>query len=311
MSPDRNERLTAGYSSFALELVQGVVVITLNRPEKRNCLNRAFWHELPQALAWAALQPQARCVLLRAEGPVFTAGIDLDILRQLGLLGQKLESSRRADYLRRTVLSLQQTVSALEQCPLPVIAAVQGQCLGGGLDVISAADIRLAEPNSAFVPMEVDLGFVPDLGTVQRLSKSLAPALVADWLMTGRTVDGAAALQMGYVSRLAASADELNELGMSVALQIASKSPVAMRGIKDTARFAQEHGVAASLRYVAAWQSGVFPGRDLGESISARCEKREPRFAPLANDLPMFGAWDDASEMLLENPENKDSIREK
>ncbi|MGJ8669902.1 MAG: enoyl-CoA hydratase-related protein [Oceanococcus sp.] len=311
MSRDRDESLVDRYSSFALELAQGVVVITLNRPEKRNCLNRAFWYELPQALAWAALQPQARCVLLRAEGPVFTAGIDLDILRQLGQLGQSLESSRRADYLRRTVLSLQHTVSALEQCPLPVVVAVQGQCLGGGLDLISAADIRLAEPRSTFVPMEVDLGFVPDLGTVQRLSKSLAPAVVADWLMTGRAVDGAAALQMGYVSRLAGSADALHELGMSVALQIASKSPVAMRGIKDTARFAQEYGVAASLRYVAAWQSGVFPGRDLSESIRARSDKREPIFEHMANDLPMFGAWDDASEMLLENLENKDSTREK
>lgn len=284
--------LDHAFSSFAFAVVNGVAQITLNRPDKRNCLTRAFWTEWPRALALAESKPEVRCVLLVADGPIFSAGIDLAVLQQLCSLGEGLEASRRGEHLRRTVLSLQHSINATEACPLPVIAAVQGACLGGALDLICAADLRLAEQSASFQPLEVDLGFVPDLGTVQRLSHSLPPALVNDWLMSCQALRAERALRFGFISRLAESAEELRDLALQTAADLARRSPQALRGIKETARYTRDHGIHASLRYTAAWQSGVFPGADLEEALQARQQGRAPRFANLAADLATPGAWD-------------------
>ncbi len=283
---------TQEFSSFAYVRDDGVINIRLNRPQKRNCLTRAFWRELPLALDQAARDPDARCVLLDADGDMFTAGIDIEILQFVQGQGAQMEEARKADYIRRTVLSLQASVNALARCPLPVVAAIQGPCLGGGLDLVSAVDVRLAEVGTQFAPMELNLGFVPDLGTVQRLSAYLPPAWIADWLFTARVIDGSEALRIGYVSRVAESAEQLQTLGWQVARQIAANSPLALRGLKDTMSFARAHGVEAGLRYVAAWQGGYFPGADFDEAMQARSAKRAPRFEPLPNDQFVFGAFD-------------------
>ncbi len=289
MSPDMT---LPACDSLALVFEDGVLRLRLNQPDKRNCLTRAFWSELPAVVAWAERQPAVRCLMLEAEGPVFTAGIDLAVLQELDGLGAGLESSRRGDYLRRTVLSLQRSLSCLADTDLPVIAAIQGACIGGGLDLVCAADIRLASIQASFVPLEVDLGFVPDLGTVQRLSQQLPAALVNDWLMSCRSLSGEEALASGFVSRLSEEPDSLRRAARELAASIAARSPIALRGVKQSLRFTREHGLRASLQYTAAWQSGVFPGADLPEALAARAQGRAPRFDDLAADLSMPGADD-------------------
>lgn len=276
------------YESFDYREEAGVVQLSLNRPAKRNCLGAAFWFELPAALQRAAHSPSARCVLLEAQGPVFCAGIDLALLQELGGLGAGADGPRRADQLRRTVLSLQAAITALERCPLPVLAAVQGACIGGGLDLICAADLRLAEAGTRFTPMETDLGFVPDLGTVQRLATTLPPAVVAQWLYTCRPLGGAEAQAVGFVSQCFDDAQALATQALAMAREIARKPPTAVRGLKETLRFTRAHGVTAGLDFVAAWQGGMFPGADLEQCFAARREGGAAQFAPWPTAVP-FG----------------------
>ncbi|MGJ8661902.1 MAG: enoyl-CoA hydratase-related protein [Bacteroidota bacterium] len=283
---------TIEFSSFHFEVKSFVAHIVLNRSDKRNCLIREFWYELPQAIKLAERRADVRCILLRSEGRVFSSGIDLGVLEGLKKMGESLESSRRADHLRRTVLSLQNSISCLEDTRLPVIAAIQGACIGGALDLVCAADIRIAESAATFTPLEMDLGFVPDLGTVQRLTATLPYGVVADWLMDCRTISGDEANNMGFVSRVSADRTELKLLAITLAERIANRSPVAVIGAKELMKFTKEHGVKASLRYTAAWQSGVFPGKDLETCIRARQEKIHPELEGMADEQNLYGVED-------------------
>ncbi len=282
------------FSSFRYEVKSFVAHIVLNRVEKRNCLTRDFWYELPQAVKLAERNPDVRCILLRAEGSIFSAGIDLNVLNGLKTMGDDLEFSRKADHLRRTVLSLQDSVSSLEKTRLPVIAAIQGICIGGSLDLVCAADIRVAEVGASFTPMEMDLGFVPDMGTVQRLTATLPYSVVADWLLDCRTLSGEEAKRIGFVSRTCANAAELESMAISLAERIGRRSPVATMGAKEIMKFTRDHGISASLRYNAAWQSAVFPGNDVDQCMLARQSKTSPIHEGMADDLPLYGIEDTA-----------------
>lgn len=276
--------------AFRVSVRNGVARITLCRETKCNSLPRGFWRDLPRTMRELEHQPEVRVVLIDALGEHFSAGIDLGLLASLDKLGEGLESSRKAEQLRRIVLSLQATLNCLHDSPLPVVCAIQGQCIGGALDLVCAADIRIASTDASFVPMEINLGFVPDLGTVQRLSTLVTPAVANDWLMTGRPVSGEEARSIGFVSRCEAGPAALAQAAQAIASQIAEKSPVAVRGLKENLRFTREHGVRAGLQYVAAWQSGVFPGSDLAEAMQARQKHVSPRFSGLATAAPVPGA---------------------
>jgi enoyl-CoA hydratase len=282
-----------GFKSFRFNVEKMVAHIVLSNPEKRNCLTRDFWRELPLAVQYAESRGDIRCILIRAEGAMFSAGIDLAVLDSLKMLGDDLDVSRRADYLRRTILSVQNSISCLEKTHIPVVAAIQGACIGGALDLVCAADIRVVEIGTTLTPLEMDLGFVPDLGTVQRLTSTLPYGVVADWLMDCRSLTGSEANNVGFASRIAQSPEELVELGTSLAERIARRSPVAVRGAKETMKFTKVYGVEASLRYTAAWQSGAFPGDDINECFDAKREKRASNHSMMVDDRNLYGADDD------------------
>lgn len=283
----------SNFESFIFDVKNMVAHIVLNNPEKRNCLTRDFWRELPLAIKYAESRGDVRCILIRAEGTMFSAGIDLALLESLKVLGNGLDVSRRADYLRRTILSVQDSITCLEKTHIPVVAAIQGACIGGALDLVCAADIRIVEFGAKLTPLEMDLGFVPDLGTVQRLTSTLPYAVVADWLMDCRSLTGSEACTIGFASRLADTPEGLIELSRGLAERIARRSPVAVRGAKEMMKFTKMYGVEASLRYTAAWQSGAFPGDDISDCFEARQEKRAPNHAMMVDDLNLYGADDD------------------
>ncbi len=287
------------FFNFRFEVESLVGHIVLDRPEKRNCLTREFWRELPLAVKYAESRNDVRCILIRSEGSMFSAGIDLSVLTAFKSVAQDLDVSRKADYMRRTVLSIQDSISCIENSPLPVVAAIQGACIGGALDLVCAADIRLAEKNASLTPLEMDLGFVPDLGTVQRLAVMLPYGVVADWLMDCRSLSGDEAKDIGFVSRVAENAEELSEMAIGLAERIAKRSPVAVRGAKELIKFTQKHGVEASLRYTAAWQSGAFPGDDINECFAAKAKKATPTHAPMADDRNLFGIADDGVREII------------
>jgi enoyl-CoA hydratase len=264
-------------------------------PEKRNCLPREFWSVFPKALERARLDPEIRCVLITAEGPLFSSGIDLSLLEFIGQNGESLDETRRRELLRRTVLSLQASLSALACSPLPVIVAIQGGCVGGAFDLALAADIRLCEGQAYFVTKEMDLGFIPDLGTVQRLSTAVPPAVANDWLLTARQIPADEALRAGLVSRVAGSIEDLQTMAHMTAARIAALSPMATLGAKEMLQFTRTHGVEASLSYTAAWQAAFLAGHDLDESFAALKTQRRPKYLPLPSNFPVPGVADIAT----------------
>lgn len=217
---------------------------------------------------------------------MFCSGIDLSVLEEIKKGSDSLERSRKAEHLRRTVLSLQNAINCLENTRLPVVAAIQGGCIGGGLDLVCAADIRVAEQNAYFVPLEMDLGFVPDLGTVQRLSANLPQSVVADWLLDCRALSAEDVYRIGFASRIVSGVEE----SIALAERIAKRSPLATMGAKEMMKFTRENGVTASLRYIAAWQSGVFPGEDFDECMQARRSGSTPEHADMLNSPLLLGA---------------------
>jgi enoyl-CoA hydratase len=287
------------FYNFRFEVESLVGHIVLNRPEKRNCLTREFWREFPIAVKYAESRNDVRCILIRAEGDMFSAGIDLSVLDAFKSVAADLDVSRRADYMRRTVLSIQDSISCIEHTPLPVVAAIQGACIGGALDLVCAADIRLATQDSSLTPLEMDLGFVPDLGTVQRLSSMLPYGVVADWLMDCRSMSGTEAQRVGFVSRIATTPDELNDMAIALAKRIAARSPIATRGAKELMKFTLKHGVDASLRYTAAWQSGAFPGEDINECFTAQRDRRAPVHSAMPDDRNLYGVCDDGTREVI------------
>ena len=256
-----------------------VAWLYLNRPDKANSMDLAMWQELPQALAWLGAQAPVRAVVLAGEGRHFCAGIDISVLAHLG--GQVAQAgcaSRGAEHVLAFVEHAQAAFNALEALRVPVIAAVHGACVGAGVDMIAACDLRLAAADARFCIKEVDLAVVPDVGTIQRLRHVIGFANVAELSYTAETFDASRAQALGLVSRVCESRDAMWSAAGELARTIAGKSPVTVRGIKRNLLWARDHDVADGLAYTAAWNAGMLIGEDAREAQAAYAAKREPKF---------------------------------
>jgi enoyl-CoA hydratase/carnithine racemase len=253
-------------------------VIELNRPDKANALDLPMWHELRAAMQWVDATGQARVAVLRGAGAQFTSGIDLAMLAGLQKEIADPCDARAREKLRRVILELQDTVSAIERCRKPVLAAVHGACLGGGVDIAVACDLRYCSADAVFSVREVDVGLTADLGTLQRLPKLVGEGMARELAYTGRNVAGGEASAIGLVNRCYASAAELAAGVAGIAAAIAAKSPLAVRGAKEMITYARDHSVADGLNYVATWNAALLLSSDLGEALAAGRERRPPRY---------------------------------
>lgn len=265
---------------FKLSRHDAVVEVCLNRPEKANGMTPDFWNDLPKLMERLDADVTVRAVVLTGAGRNFTGGMDLDAFQGLAAI-MSAEPGRAGFALRREVLRLQDALSSLERTRLPVICAIQGACIGGGIDLITAADIRLASTDAFFSIEEINIGMAADVGTLQRLPKLIAPGVAAELAMTGRRFSALEAKKLGLVNSLHADADTVRTASLDMARQIASKSPLAIAGIKQTLTYARDHAVADGLEQIATWNGGMLRPEDLMGAIQARMSKTEATFKDL------------------------------
>jgi enoyl-CoA hydratase len=266
------------FQSLAVTLDAGVAHVRLNRPDKANAMNRAMWEEIRQAFTWVDATPEARVAILSGEGAHFTAGIDLSLLASVGDEVKDPCEGRLREKLRRLILDLQDTLTSLERCRTPVLAAIHGACIGGGVDLVCCADVRYCSADAVFQVKEIELGMTADVGTLQRLPKLVAPGMARELAYTGRKVDSAEAHAIGFVNRVFDSPVALASGVREVAATIASRSPLAIRGVKEMLNYARDHSVADGLDRVATWNAAMLLSSDLREAMAAVMQKRMPRF---------------------------------
>ncbi|HEY7564448.1 MAG TPA: crotonase/enoyl-CoA hydratase family protein [Acidimicrobiia bacterium] len=262
-----------------VERREGVGFIWLNRPDKRNALSEDMWEDLPRAANELASDPAVRVVVVAGRGPAFTVGIDLDMLGTMEPEGDSPVERRRNLY--RRIAHLQGSFSALSDCPQPVIAAVNGYCLGAGIDLITACDLRLASADAVFGVRETVMGLVADVGTLPRLPRTVGAAYAAELVFTGEDIDADRAAAIGLVNRVFPTVEALHQETAILASRIAANSPLVVQGAKAVMRASEGRTVAEALDYVALWNSSFLQSEDLAEALTAFAEKRAPRFRGL------------------------------
>jgi enoyl-CoA hydratase len=247
-------------------------------------MGNALWNDLPVIVKSLSEDQRVRVVVLAARGPHFSVGLDLKELGGVlsgptGDAGAQAPSmAARASASRSTILRLQAAITAVADCPKPVVAAVHGYCIGGGVDLIAACDIRLASVDAVFSVREAKVAIVADLGSLQRLPRIIGAGHVAELAFTGKDIDAARAREIGLVNDVLPDAESTLEAARALAAEIAANSPVAVQGTKAVLAANDGHTVSEGLAYVATWNAGMLASDDLVEAMTAFVEKRPPDF---------------------------------
>jgi enoyl-CoA hydratase len=276
--------MSTAYKVLELERDEHVGTLWLASPERRNAMGPDFWRELPLGLAELESDPEVRSIVIAARGSAFTVGLDLKAMLgspAAGLLaGADGEQSEAASRIasRNEILHLQRSISSVADCRKPVIAAIHGYCLGGGIDLITAADIRLASRDAVFSIRETRIAIVADVGTLQRLPAIIGPGLTAELAFTGTDFHAERAREIGLVNHVYEDAAATQAAAAELARSIARNSPLAVQGTKQVLRYCAGKSVADGLDYVATWNAAFLKSDDLGEAMRAFLEKRPPRF---------------------------------
>ncbi len=265
-------------SSMDLELQEGVLTAWLNRPEKANAMDETLWFEIGDMANWADETPEVRVVVLAGRGRSFTAGIDFTHIASIVSRAESHGEGRKQEALYQMILKLQGSFTALESCRKPILAAIHGACYGGGIDLITACDMRYATEDARFSVKEVDLGIVADVGTLQRLPPLVGEGMARELALTGRMFDAAEAKSMGLLNQTYASQQALMDGATTLARSIAGKSPLTVRGIKHVMNYSRGRTVAEGLEYVATWNAAMLLSEDAKEATMAFMTKQEPTF---------------------------------
>ena len=268
---------------ITVERQDHVTVVWLDRPDKLNAMGFELWDDLPAIVTALGEDGETRVIVIAAKGTAFTVGLDLAVFGpeimggQLGSDGSESPVAKRmATY--KQVKRMQHTFTAVADCPKPVIAAIHGYCIGGGVDLITACDIRLAATGSVFSVRETKIAMVADVGTLQRLPRIVDPGRVAELVFTGKDIGADEAHEMGLISRVYPDQDALMKGALEMAEQIAANSPLAVQGSKSVMRAAEGRSVEDQLDYVALWNAAFLQSNDLSEAMGAYLEKRPPEF---------------------------------
>jgi len=264
-----------------------VAEVVLCRPEKRNAMSTRFFHEIRDAFRELDADDSVRVVVLRAEGPIFSAGLDL---KEAGgtLLGAgggakpsdaKRSPALASDAQYRSIRALQDCFTQVERCRKPVIAAVHGKCVGGGVDLIAACDIRLCSSDASFSIFEVKVAIVADVGTLQRITPIVGKGMAREMAYTARFVPAERAHACGLVNEVHDDAEALLAAARLMADEIAENAPLAVQGTKLVLNYSDEHDIDEGLEYVAQWNASRLRSNDVKEAVTAFLEKRRPKFS--------------------------------
>lgn len=270
-------------SCFDLTIDEKIARITFNRPEKRNSMLPEFWSEFPKTIKELSSAGDVRAIVIDAQGPLFSAGMDLAVFAAVDKF--KTDSSVAREHLKHLVLSLQEALTVLESSRVPVIAAIQGGCLGAGLDLVSACDIRFATDDAYFCVQEINIGIMADLGTLQRLPRKLPDGIVRELAFTGDRLTAARAEKLGFVNAVLPTHDALIERALEFAKKIASKPPLVVSSSKECINYANEHHITDCLLQAANVQSYVFDAHEVMAAIKAGADAKHNDLKPLSLSL--------------------------
>ena len=273
-----------GYECFDVEVADQVGHIKMTRPEKANSMVPSFWDDLPTIVDDMSNSGSVRAVVLSAEGKHFCSGMDLSVFAGGDAIapGGSGYRSRRNERFRSTALRLQDSLSSLERARMPVLCAIQGACVGGAIDMVSAADMRYSTADAFFSIAEINIGMTADVGTLQRMPKLVAEGIVKELAYTGRRWSAEEAKAAGFVNAVYDDHAALIDGVMNIAAEIASKSPAAIWGTKRTLHYTRDHSVADSLEFIANWNAAMFDADDMTEAATAKFEDRTADYPDLA-----------------------------
>jgi len=274
------------YSCFDVSIANDVAHIVLNRPDKRNSMIHEFWDELPTIVQNIDQNSTARVIVLSSTGPHFTSGLDTSIF------GSSVESSdnpedaekskrQRGAKLYDTIKHMQKSFTCLEQCRIPVIAAIQGGAIGGGVDLVTACDLRYMTEDGFLSIYEINIGMTADVGTFPRITRLLPEGVVKELAYTGRRITAQEAKQHGLVNEIYTDHEAMLEATMGIARQIATKAPLAVYGSKKIINHSRDHSTADSLDYISLWNASMLQPDEISEAFAAAQEDREGDFVDL------------------------------
>ena len=273
------------YTCFDVRIQDQIAHVVLNRPEKRNSMNPAFWAELPRIIDDIDDNVRARVIVISSTGPHFSAGLDLSSFSTSDAgdasVSDRHRKLQRGASFYEMALRTQRSFNALEHCRLPVLAAIQGGAIGGGVDLVTACDMRYATEDAYLTVFETNIGMTADVGTFPRLCKLLPEGIVRELAYTGRRMSAREAFERGLVNRLFADQASMLEGVHAVAAEIASKAPLAVHGCKRMINYARDHSTADALDYISIWNASMFQTDEIREAMSANAERRAGDFASL------------------------------
>ena len=268
------------FEYFTLFIENNVAHLAINRPEKANSLHQAAWNELREALLYCDKTPSVHAIVLSGNGDkLFCGGIDLTMLMSINDLMQGDCEGRKREQFIAFLNDFQAILTTSEKISKPILSAVHGGCIGGGVDMICATDMRYCTEDAYFVIKEIDLGMVADLGTLQRLPKLISDGLTRELAFTGRKMLAEEAKSAGFVNQIFADKATMLAEVTKIAELIASKSPLSIRGTKRNILYARDHTVAESLEYMSHWNASMFYSNDLMAAFQATMSKQKPTFA--------------------------------
>ena len=265
---------------FSLTTSEHIAHLVLNRPEAMNTMNPAFWRELDAALTQINKAGEARVLLISSTGKHFSAGMALETFA--GDIAMNDQSPEGRAAISDLLAGMQATFTKLETLRVPVIVAIQGGCIGGAVDMVTACCLRYATADAFFCIQEINIGMVADVGTLQRLPKLIPLAVVKELAYTGRKLGAARAQACGLVNEIFETADAMLAGALQCAKEIAAKPPVAIWGTKQAIQYARDHPVDEALRQMGWLQGAIWSNQHVREAVSAMKEKRAPAFPKLA-----------------------------
>ncbi|MFC3711736.1 crotonase/enoyl-CoA hydratase family protein [Sphingoaurantiacus capsulatus] len=267
--------------TLRLDVAGHIARVTLNRPQALNAMNAAFWTDMIEVFDAIDADGSVRAVVLASTGKHFTAGLDLKWAAQGNLEDQRAEVARSREHFRRKVKKMQETFNVIDRCRVPVIAVVQGGCIGGGVDLVTACDIRIGTEDCFFTIQEINVGIVADVGTLQRIPYLLPQGLVRELAYTGRRFPADEALHHGFLNSAHDGADAALDAAMAMAREIAAKSPMAIAGVKQVLNHGRGRSLEDGLEYVAVWNAAMLPGEDSQIAITAQMTRQPAQFQDL------------------------------
>jgi enoyl-CoA hydratase len=273
----------AAYACFDVKIADNIAHIQLKRPDAYNSMTRDFWNELPMIVNDINDNARARVIVITSTGKHFCAGMDLAVFGSSDSLNASATSDpqTRGENFRHHVHHLQDTFSCLDKARVPVLVAIQGGCIGGAVDFVSACDIRWASADAFFCIQEINIGMTADVGTFPRLCKLIPEGHVRELAYTGRRLPAARAKEIGLVNDVFDTHEALIDHVMATAREIASKAPLAVTGSKVMINYARDHTIADGLDYIATWQAGMFAPHHMAEAFRANAAKEAGNFPDL------------------------------